>query len=108
LTPISPQHQYGMSMEHLDSSTYYLAASASLTTASTPDDEARVLYNFAHHISHAWVPKRVYSEGYFPFQWELAPVLDSIWFAEGLRPVRRHHGDRAGRCPIRPPIDRAC
>ena len=84
LTPISPRHAYGMSMEHLDSSTYYLAASAGLTAASTPDDEARVLYNFAHHISHAWVPKRAYGPGYFPFSWELAPVLDTIWFAEGF------------------------
>lgn len=84
LTPISPQHNYGMSMEHLDSSTYYLAASGGLTSAATPDDEARVLYNFAHHVSHSWVPKRSYGPGYFPFQWELAPVLDSIWFAEGF------------------------
>jgi predicted metalloprotease with PDZ domain len=84
LTPISPAHEYGMSMEHLDSSTYYLAASTGLTSSSTAEDEARVLYNFAHHIAHAWVPKRAYSRGYFPFQWELAPVLDSIWFAEGF------------------------
>jgi predicted metalloprotease with PDZ domain len=84
LQPLSPQHAYGMSMEHLDSSTYYLAASAGLTSASTPDDDARVLYNFAHHVSHSWVPKRAYGTGYFPFQWEIAPVLDSIWFAEGF------------------------
>ena len=84
LTPVSPQHEYGMSMEHLGSSTYYLAATTGLTAASTADDDARVLYNFAHHISHAWVPKRAYGHGYFPFQWELAPVLDSIWFAEGF------------------------
>jgi predicted metalloprotease with PDZ domain len=84
LTPISPEHEYGMSMEHLGSSTYYLAASAGLTAASTAADDARVLYNYAHHISHAWVPKRAYGQGYFPFQWELAPVLDSIWFAEGF------------------------
>jgi predicted metalloprotease with PDZ domain len=84
LTPISPRHEYGMSMEHLDSSTYYLAASSGLTARSTADDDARVLYNFAHHIAHAWVPKRAYGVGYYPFQWELAPVLDSIWFAEGF------------------------
>ena len=84
LTPLSPQHEYGMSMEHLGSSTYYLAASTGLTAAATAADEARVLYNFAHHIAHAWVPKRSYGHGYFPFQWELAPVLDSIWFAEGF------------------------
>jgi len=84
LTPLTPRHEYGMSMEHLSSSTYYLAASAGITAASTADDDARVLYNFAHHIAHAWVPKRSYGHGYFPFQWELAPVLDSIWFAEGF------------------------
>ncbi len=84
LTPLSPAHEYGMSMEHLGSSTYYLAASAGLTAASTAADDARVLYNFAHHLAHAWVPKRTYGPGYFPFQWELAPVLDSIWFAEGF------------------------
>jgi predicted metalloprotease with PDZ domain len=84
LTPLSPRHEYGMSMEHLGSSTYYLAASAGLTARSSADDDARVLYNFAHHIAHAWVPKRAYGPGYFPFQWELAPVLDSIWFAEGF------------------------
>jgi hypothetical protein len=67
LTPISPRHEYGMSMEHLGSSTYYLSAAAGLTAASTPDDDARVLYNFAHHIAHAWVPKRAYGHGYFPF-----------------------------------------
>jgi predicted metalloprotease with PDZ domain len=84
LKPVSPQHEYGFSMEHLESSTFYLAADAGLTAASSAADDARVLYNFAHHISHAWVPKRAYGEGYFPFLWEIAPVLDSIWFAEGF------------------------
>jgi predicted metalloprotease with PDZ domain len=84
LMPISPQHAYGMSMEHLDSSTYYLAAAAALTANSSPVDELPVLYNFAHHFSHSWVPKRAYGPGYFPFQWEVAPVLDTIWFAEGF------------------------
>lgn len=84
LMPISPAHEYGMSMEHLGSSTYYLAASGGITAASTAADDARVLYNFAHHIAHAWVPKRAYGHGYFPFQWELAPVIDTIWFAEGF------------------------
>ncbi len=84
LTPVSPQHEYGMSMEHLGSSTYYLAATTGLTATSTAADDARVLYNFAHHMAHSWVPKRAYGHGYFPFQWELAPVLDSIWFAEGF------------------------
>ena len=84
LAPLSPQHEYGMSMEHLSSSTFYLAASTGLTATSTSQDDARVLYNLAHHMAHAWVPKRAYGHGYFPFQWELAPVIDSIWFAEGF------------------------
>jgi predicted metalloprotease with PDZ domain len=84
LQPISARHEYGMSMEHLGSSTYYLLASAGITTQSSAQDDARVLYNFAHHMAHAWVPKRVAGLGYFPFQWEIAPVLDSIWFAEGF------------------------
>jgi predicted metalloprotease with PDZ domain len=84
LQPISARHEYGMSMEHLGSSTYYLLASAGITAQSSAQDDARVLYNFAHHMAHAWVPKRVAGLGYFPFQWEIAPVLDSIWFAEGF------------------------
>ena len=100
LTPLSPAHEYGMSMEHLGSSTYYLAASAGTTAASTAADDARVLYNFAHHIAHAWVPKRAYGQGYFPFQWELAPVLDSIWFAEGFGQYAAIHG--GGRRHARP------
>jgi predicted metalloprotease with PDZ domain len=84
LQPVSPRHEYGMSMEHMGSSTYYLLASAGITAQSTDRDDARVLYNFAHHMAHAWVPKRAAGTGYFPFQWELAPVLDSIWFAEGF------------------------
>lgn len=84
LTPISPRHRYGFSMEHLESSTYYLDAATGLTAGASADADARVLFNFAHHMAHAWAPKRIYGEGYFPFQWELAPVLDSIWFAEGF------------------------
>ncbi|MFN8061197.1 MAG: hypothetical protein U0Q12_18700 [Vicinamibacterales bacterium] len=84
LEPVSPRHRYGFSMEHLDSSTYYLARNEGLTASSDEATARRVLYNFAHHMSHAWVPKRAYGEGYYPFMWELAPVLDTIWFAEGF------------------------
>jgi len=84
LRPRSDAHRYGLSMEHLESATFYLAADQAL--ASHPDDaqRSRVLYNFAHHMAHAWIPKRCYGPGYFPFQWELAPLLDSIWFSEGF------------------------
>jgi len=84
LTPLSPRHEYGMSMEHLDSSTFYLSSDLGPTSRSTPEDDARVLYNFAHHMAHAWIPKRASGRSYQPFQWELAPVIDSIWFSEGF------------------------
>jgi predicted metalloprotease with PDZ domain len=84
LTPISSRHAYGMSMEHLESSTFYLAASSGLTAESTRAEEGRVLSLIGHHMAHAWIPKRAYGEGYYPFQWELAPIIDSIWFAEGF------------------------
>ena len=77
LAPVSERHQYGFSMEHLDSSTYYLERGA-------VTDDARTRYNFAHHIAHAWVPKRAYGEGYYPFSWELTPLFDTIWFSEGF------------------------
>jgi predicted metalloprotease with PDZ domain len=84
LEPLSERHRYGFSMEHLDSATFYLAKDAGLTASSTASDRARVLYNFAHHFAHAWIPKRSYGKGYYPFTWELAPVLDTIWFSEGF------------------------
>ncbi len=84
LEPLSERHRYGFSMEHLDSATFYLAKDAGLTATSTESDRARVLYNFAHHFAHAWIPKRSYGKGYYPFTWELAPVLDTIWFSEGF------------------------
>jgi predicted metalloprotease with PDZ domain len=84
LEPLSERHRYGFSMEHLDSATFYLAKDAGLTASSTSSDRDRVLYNFAHHFAHAWIPKRSYGKGYYPFTWELAPVLDTIWFSEGF------------------------
>ena len=108
LTPISPQHEYGMSMEHLVSSTYYLAASAGITAASTAADDARVLYNFAHHIS-----ARLGAEaGLRP---RLLPVpvgagagarLDLV--RRGLRSVRGDHGGGRRRRRTRRPFARAC
>lgn len=84
LRPVSPEHRYGFSMEHLDSSTYYLSMDRGITSKSTAEQRSRERFNFAHHIAHAWVPKRAYGEGYFPFTWELAPVIDTIWLSEGF------------------------
>jgi predicted metalloprotease with PDZ domain len=84
LHPVSEQHEYGFSMEHLESGTFFFAADQALTESSTEADRTRVRYNLAHHIAHAWIPKRCYGEGYFPFNWERAPQIDTIWFSEGF------------------------
>jgi predicted metalloprotease with PDZ domain len=84
LTPLSERHRYGFSMEHLSSATFYLSKDGGLSASSPETDRTRVLYNFAHHFAHAWIPKRCYGKGYYPFSWELAPVLDTIWFSEGF------------------------
>jgi predicted metalloprotease with PDZ domain len=84
LQPIASDHQYALSMEHMQSGTFTLDVKLGITSASPESEKTRVLYNFAHHIAHSWIPKRAYGEGYFPFRWELAPVFDSIWFSEGF------------------------
>jgi predicted metalloprotease with PDZ domain/pimeloyl-ACP methyl ester carboxylesterase len=84
LEPRSPAHEYGFSMEHMDSSTIFFDVERALTDDSPEAVLDRHRYNLAHHIAHSWLPKRCHGEGYFPFSWELAPLLDSIWFSEGF------------------------
>lgn len=84
LEPVSEEHEYGFSMEHLDSATFFLGADRTIDGETTERELDRHLYNYAHHIAHSWIPKRCAGKGYFPFPWELAPVLDSIWFSEGF------------------------
>jgi predicted metalloprotease with PDZ domain len=84
LDPLSPEHLYGFSMEHLESGSFYLGLEHGLKRGASKRRVERTRYNLAHHIAHAWIPKRCYGEGYFPHTWELAPVLDTIWFSEGF------------------------
>ena len=81
LKPISSGHSYGFGMEHLESFHAALAASDADPTAF-PD--ARLRYHIAHHVAHAWIPKRCYGEGHYPFTWDVAPRIDTIWFSEGF------------------------
>jgi predicted metalloprotease with PDZ domain len=81
LQPLSKEHAYGFGMEHLES--FHAAMSvADADTATFPDNRLR--YHIAHHIAHAWIPKRCYGAGYYPFTWEAAPKIDTIWFSEGF------------------------
>ncbi len=84
LKPVSERHRYFFSMEHLNSSTFYLGHESGIRADSPAAEVSRVRSIFAHHFAHAWIPKRAYGAGYFPHLWETAPVLDTIWFSEGF------------------------
>jgi len=81
LKPLSKEHSYGFGMEHLESFHSAMAA-ADADPAKFPD--ARLRFHLAHHMAHAWIPKRCYGEGYYPFTWDAAPKIDTIWFSEGF------------------------
>ena len=81
LKPVSKDHSYGFGMEHLES---FHAAMAATDADPTAFSDARLRYHIAHHIAHAWIPKRCYGEGYYPFIWDHAPRIDTIWFSEGF------------------------
>ncbi len=84
LRPVSERHAYNFSMEHLDSGTFYLSTDRAITAQSTAQQREIQRFNYAHHMAHSWIPKRTYGTGYLPFQWEAAPVIDTIWFNEGF------------------------
>jgi predicted metalloprotease with PDZ domain len=68
-------------MEHLES--FHTALETpDANPAEFPD--LRFRYYIAHHMTHAWIPKRCYGGGYYPFSWGAAPKIDTIWFSEGF------------------------
>jgi predicted metalloprotease with PDZ domain len=84
LKPLPPPHVYNFSMEHLDSGTFFMDIDHAITAASSASEKEAVRFNYAHHIAHSWIPKRCYGAGYIPFNWEMTPVIDTIWFNEGF------------------------
>ena len=80
LTPLSEQHEYRFSMEHLESATYRFAV-GQLDTG--PAGRDRTYYNLLHHTVHSWLPKQCAPAGYYPFTWDYAAPIDGIWFSEG-------------------------
>ena len=84
LKPVSPRHEYNFSMEHLNSGTFYMDVDHVLTARSTDLEKETHRFNYAHHIAHSWIPKHAYGAGYFPFTWEMTPVIETIWFNEGF------------------------
>jgi predicted metalloprotease with PDZ domain len=84
LRPISERHEYGFSMEHLESGTFYFGIDHAITAESDSAARESQRFNYAHHMAHSWIPKHAYGAGYFPFEWEMAPLIDTIWFNEGF------------------------
>jgi predicted metalloprotease with PDZ domain len=68
----------------VNSGTFSFSVDRGLNAPLTPERRELILGNYAHHIAHSWIPKRAYGIGYRPFTWELAPVIDTIWFNEGF------------------------
>ena len=77
LNPISARHDYGFNMEHLNSMTAH-------RDISQEYDTNREIGSITHHIAHSWVPLRSWGEGYRPFAWQVAPLIETIWLNEGF------------------------
>jgi|tagenome__1003787_1003787.scaffolds.fasta_scaffold20939968_2 predicted metalloprotease with PDZ domain len=84
LKPLSDRHEYNFSMEHLDSGTFYFDTNRALVTRASDAQREIRRFNYAHHMAHSWIPKRAYGENYLPFRWEMAPIIETIWFNEGF------------------------
>jgi predicted metalloprotease with PDZ domain len=84
LRPVSERHEYDFSMEHLESGTFYFEIKQAITKQSDSRLRETRRFNYAHHMAHSWIPKHAYGVGYLPFEWEMAPIIDTIWFNEGF------------------------
>lgn len=80
LNPISEMHSYGFSMEHLNSMT----SSFSISRAILQYEENASIGGIVHHMGHSWIPLRSYGTGYRPFEWQTAPIIETIWLNEGF------------------------
>ncbi|KAA6456685.1 hypothetical protein DYQ86_24810 [Acidobacteria bacterium AB60] len=77
-------HDYDFSQEHDSSGTFSLSVEHATNARSPDNHNYSTLLNYAHHMAHSWVPKRVWGVGYRPFNWELPLVIETIWFNEGF------------------------
>jgi predicted metalloprotease with PDZ domain len=84
LKPLSDRHEYNFSMEHLESGTFCFDTNRVLVTRASDIQREIRRFNYAHHMAHSWIPKRAYGWNYLPFRWEMAPVIETIWFNEGF------------------------
>jgi len=80
LNPTSELHSYGFSMEHLNSMT----ASLDISSAIKEYNEKARIGGMVHHMGHSWLPLRSYGTEYRPFEWQTAPIIETIWLNEGF------------------------
>jgi predicted metalloprotease with PDZ domain len=80
LHPVSDRHDYGFNMEHLNS----MSSSMDISRAITGFDPQANIGSIVHHIGHSWLPLRSYGTGYRPFEWQTAPLIETIWLNEGF------------------------
>ena len=80
IKPLSDEHSYGFSMEHMNSMT----ASLDLSRAITTYNPNAKINGIVHHMGHSWIPLRSYGTGYRPFDWGSAPIIETIWLNEGF------------------------
>lgn len=79
LNPVSDMHNYGFSMEHLNSMTASLSVSKAILERNN-----KAIGGIIHHMGHSWLPLRSYGTGYKPFEWQTAPIIETIWLNEGF------------------------
>jgi len=79
-----PGHDYDFSQEHFDSGTFVRSIDRAISAKTSEQQTDRLLFGYAHHMAHSWIPKRAYGVGYSPFPWEITPALDTVWFNEGF------------------------
>jgi predicted metalloprotease with PDZ domain len=70
-------------MEHLNSGTFMGDTTGLQTGPMMPVTRRRTLSNFLHHMAHAYIPLRCYSDHYRPRPLELPPLVETIWLNEG-------------------------
>ena len=80
LVPPTAEHKYGFWMEHLNSMT----GANDAANAITGYEENPGIGSIVHHMAHSWVPLRSYGKGYRPFEWQVAPLIETIWLHEGF------------------------
>lgn len=78
--PRSNHHDYGFSMEHMNSMTASMDTSKAIMAY---EPEANI-GSWVHHMAHSWIPLRSYGVGYRPFEWQTAPIIETIWLNEGF------------------------